>query len=389
VRDPEDAAALVVITLRAALRGEGSWGRAVAARVDVAAFAEPRELARLPGHVRPIVARLVGQDAAIARDGASADERLVIAAERVLAGVSATEIAALAEGPYTDELRRMAEARPPFRGDAVAEAAARHASLVAPGTASAEQLRAIVAAYLRDPAVADRLGRDAVAGAADAAAMDATLAAIFDGLGDPARARAAWQAAVDASAEPAFVRGLAEAQARQGDADAALISATTAAAASGDPAVVWTAVARELAGAGKYVQALEAARSAIDLAGPESLAAALEVAISASHALGRDAQAEALAAERARAVGQDEAHEGDPTDGRAALEAYREHASGGTIARLWVASRWNRRDVALRAALHAATAADDARHAVIAGELVALAGDRDPQVGCAAVAALR
>src|SRR6185436_11931608 len=121
-------------------------------------------------------------------------------------------------------------------------------------------LRAIAVAYRRDPAIAERLGRDGVAGATDAAAMHATLGALFDALGDPARARAEWQAAVDASPEPRFVRGLAEAQARQGDPDAALISATTAAAASGDAAVVWTSVARLLALAGKYVHALEAAR---------------------------------------------------------------------------------------------------------------------------------
>jgi tetratricopeptide (TPR) repeat protein len=427
VREPAEVAALAVITLRAALRGEGSRGRMLAARVDLAAFAEPKELARLPAFARPTVARLVGLEAELPHDGATPDERLVIAAERVMAGASAAEIAAMiSESTYGAELRRVAEAGQPFHGNAVVEAAARHASgLLAemastasraspasmaspapmalaspapaaspvstplPSRASIEQLRAIVTAYLRDPAIADRLGRDAVAGATDGAAMHATLGALFDGLGDPGRARAAWQAAVDASPEPIFVRGLAVAQARQGDADAALVSATTAAAASGDPAVVWTAVARELEGAGKYVHALEAVRSAIDLAGPETLPAALDVAIAASHALGRDAQAEALAAQRARVVGRDEGHDGDPTDGKAALAAYRERASGGTIARLWVASRWNRRDVALRAALYAATAPEDARHAVIAGELIEIAGDRDLDLGCAAVAALR
>lgn len=391
VRDPDDAAALAVITLRQALRGEVSWGAALAARVDLAAFADPEQLAQLPRHAQPIFARLVGRRAPIPSDGATPDERLVIAAERVLAGADAGEIAALVgTGPYAGELHRVAATRAPFTGHARAEAAARHASLVVPGTARPGELQAIVVAYTRDPAIADRLGRDAVARAADAAAMHATLAALFDALGDPARARAAWQAAIDASPEPAFLRGLAEAQARQGDPDAALVTATTAAAASGDPAIVWTSVARALAGAGTYVHALEAARSAIDLSGPETLAAALEVAIAASQALGRDTQAARLAEQRARvAPGRGVPGETDPTDAEAALDAYRRHASASAIARLWVASRWNPRDIELRAALLGATTPDDARHAVITGELVELAGDRDPALRRAAVAALR
>ena len=86
VRDPADAAALAVITLHQALRGEASWGAALAARVDLAAFADPKQLAKLPHDVQPIFARLVGRDAAIPSDGATPDQRLVIAAERVLAG---------------------------------------------------------------------------------------------------------------------------------------------------------------------------------------------------------------------------------------------------------------------------------------------------------------
>ena len=391
VSDPADAAALAVITLHQALRGEVSWGAALAARVDLAAFADPKQLAKLPRHVQPIFARLAGRDATIPGDGATADQRLVIAAERVLAGAGVGEIAPLiGTAPYSDELRRVAATRPPFTGDARAEAAARHASLIAGEAARAGELRAIVAAYLRDPVIADRLGRDAVASAPDAAAMHATLAALFDALGDPARARAAWQAAIDASPEPAFVRGLAEACARQGDPDAALVAATTAAAASGDPAIVWTGVARALAGAGHYVHALDAARSAIDLSGPETLAAALDVAVVASQALGRDAQAAALATQRARsAQGRSVPGDADPTDAAAALAAYKQRASGSTIARMWVASRWNPRDVELRAALLGATTLDDARHAVITGELVDLAGDRDPSLRRAAAAALR
>jgi tetratricopeptide (TPR) repeat protein len=315
--------------------------------------------------------------------------------------------------------------RAPFSGDARSEAAAHHAAGAVAGEAVGSaprgierseavgsaprgiersetvgsdpgaigRLRAIAAAFRRDPAIADRLGREAVAGAVDAAAMHATLGALFDAIGDPARARAEWQAAVDASSEPAFLRGLAGAQARQGDADAALITATSAAAASGDPAVVWVAVARSLTEAGRHVHALDAARSAIDLAGPDALPAALETAIAASRALGRDRQAAELSARRARiAATGGTLGDRDPTDAAAALDGHRAErgpAGDAAIARLWTAARWNPRCVELRAALLAALPAGDPRRAVIAGELVDLAGDPDREVGRAAAAALR
>lgn len=392
VRDPADAAALAVITLHQALRGEVSWGAALAARVDRAAFAEPAQLAAVPAFARPVIAWLAEREppSPPPGDGATPDERLVIAAARVLAGGGADELAGWVDGgAYADALRQVVAPRAPFAGDARAEAAAHHASLAVAGTAGIDALRAIAAAFARDPAIADRLARDAVAGASDAAAMHATLGALFDAIGDPARARAAWQAAVDASAEPAFLRGLAEAEARGGDGDAALVTATSAAAASGDPAVVWTAIARALAGSGRYVHALEAARSAIDLAGPETIAAALESAIAASRALGRDAQAQALAGQRAHVAPAGGLGDRDPTDAVAALEAYRRQPGTATVAQLWVASRWNPRDVELRAALIAAVPAGDPRRAVIAGELVELAGGADRELGRAAAAAMR
>src|SRR5262249_13544317 len=78
-----EAAAPAAITLRAARRGEGAWGRLLAARVDIA---------HLPRPVRPVFARLLGRQEAGASDGelasASPDARLVAAAERALAGAS-------------------------------------------------------------------------------------------------------------------------------------------------------------------------------------------------------------------------------------------------------------------------------------------------------------
>jgi tetratricopeptide (TPR) repeat protein len=244
----------------------------------------------------------------------------------------------------------------------------------------------IARAHMRDGSIAERLGRDYVASATDAALANATLGALFDALGDPARARAAWHAAVESSAEPGFVRGLAEAAARAGDAAAALVFATQAAAAWGDPAAVWAGVARALVTTGQSVDALTAARSAIDLAGPDVLPHALDLAIAASKALGRQAQVDALVARRARLAA---LLPREDAEVQAVLAAHREQPTASTIASLWVASRDAARDVEIRAALAAALDGDDPRRATIVAELVALAGDPDSERALDAVSALR
>lgn len=246
-------------------------------------------------------------------------------------------------------------------------------------------LQPIVLAFGRDPAIAERMARDLVAASVDAAAGHATIGALFDALSDPARARVEWQAAVDSSPEPAFVRGLAMATARAGDPDAALIFATKAAAASGDPAVVWLGLARALEGVARHVEALVAARNALDLAGPDVVSQALEVATAASLALGRTSQADALLARGARRPDRTEAD----SEVANALAAFRQLPTAGTIARIWVATRNHPHDVASRVALMSALERDDARRAAISAELVVLAGDADDAVGLAAVYALR
>ena len=230
-------------------------------------------------------------------------------------------------------------------------AATRYA--LARASAPAEDVYAIARAFEREPAVADRLARDVVAASVDEAAGHAAVGALFDALGDPSRARTAWQAAVDASAEPAFVRGLAEATARAGDAPAAIVFATTAAAAWGDPAVVWLAVARDLIDANLPVDALVAARSAIELGDAETLPAAYDLAIAASRALGRDTQADAFAALRVKLA----------------------PAAPDLVTTL--------------AAELAKLPADDPRRLGDTGKLVELAGSPDPALGLAAVRALK
>jgi hypothetical protein len=265
-----------------------------------------------------------------------------------------------------------------------AAVAARYAA--ARSSVDVKALLPIATAFHRDPAIAERLGRDLVAANVDAAIAHAALGALFDALGDPGRARAAWQAAAAGSAEPAFVRGLAEATARGGDGAAALVFATQAAAAWGDPAVVWAAVADALLASGQYVDALAAARSAIDLAGPEVLPRALDVAIAASRGLRRNAQADALLVQRAQLGPRSKTAD---ADAQAALVAHREQPTASTIASLWVASRAHPRDIELRAALIDALDADDPRRATVTAELVTLAADPDQDRAFAAVSALR
>jgi tetratricopeptide (TPR) repeat protein len=403
-----DAAAWAYITLQAALvEGRSSWSAQLARRVRI----EQLDRAEVPAFARPIFARLAGQPIAGVGDAALGElapwQRLLVAADRVLAGATRAQVATalgdVATTPEGQAILAILEPKAlPVHGEphdvATWQYLARRGLVIEMPTASA-----ILAGYRRDPAIADRVARDFVMRAPDAAAANAALGALWSVLDDPARARAAWQAAVDGSPEPAFVRGLADAVARAGDPDAALVHGMTAAAADGDPAVVWISLSRVMSGVGSGHHALEAARSAIDLAGREALALALDAAITASRTMGRMSQVEALAARRAKLapliaarpdVGAVDAEvalraDDDPTDALGALAAYERRPTVTTIARMWIASRWNGHDVALRAALLEAIALDDPRRALLVAELVGLAGSRDADEGHSAIRALR
>ncbi len=385
IADPIDAAAVIAIALRDSVRTGEGFGRAIARHVDLVALAgsDPQhpfpEVAR---QARAVFARLIGSAAPIPTDAelATADERTAAAAARALAGLPIGDsdvVAQLAASDTPDA--PAADATASDVDDPLATAVAAAVARVLPRGANGVAIARIVAGYRRDPAIADRLARDAVAESDDAALGEALVGATFDALGDPARARTAWQAAVDAAAEPRFQAGLALAIARAGDGDAALVAATAAAAASGDPAVVWLAVARALAGVGKPVHAIEAARYAIELADAGVAIGALDVAAAASRVLGRDAQADAFAARRAKLSPEVAPNDDDPTDAIAAVAAYRRFQTATTIARLWVASRWSRADAASRVALLAALEPSDARRTVIRAELVRLAGGADAE----------
>ncbi len=396
--DPTAASAFAVITLRGALHGEGAWGRAFVARVEVGKLHEDA----LAPPLRSFVARLAGRAPSRVTDGEIAAAppglRLVAAADRALAGESVQAVRA-ALGPLAEDddgralLAIAAPAVPYLGADPAAAAAARyaHARVAMHGDAgvpSEAALLAIARAFRRDPEIAVRLGRELVASAFDAALGHAAVGALFDAVGDPARSRVEWQAAYDDSHEPELAIGLALSVARTGDGDAALVDASTAAAASGDPGATWVAISHALFTGHRTVDALTAARSALDLAGPDALPDALDAAAVASRELGRAAQADALVAQRARLAPPTAHAIADPTDAAAAFEALRQTATASTIARAWVAARWNPREVELRAALLDAIARDDPRRAALIADLVALAGDPDPERGLAAALAL-
>lgn len=257
----------------------------------------------------------------------------------------------------------------------------------------------LLAAYRSSPGAAERVAGDFVASSADGAFAHAQLGAFYDALGDTARARIEWSAAVDGSHEPAFYLGLAIAVARAGDPDAALIHGTMAAAASGDPASAWITIANALTEARAFPQALEASRSALDLAGRERLADALAVAAAASTGMGRTSQAAALTTRRERlpALPSNPIHVdaiATPAvpvsleERDAALDAHAQRPTVATTAQLWVISRTHPRDLEVRRVLMTATSGDDPRRAVIVAEIIGLAGDRDLQVGRAAIVTL-
>jgi len=288
-------------------------------------------------------------------------------------------------GPVAPPVAFTPPIEPIALADAPFVAAARYAHARFPGAPDEAALLAIARAFRTEPAVADRLARDLVAAGVDASAGHAAVGALFDALGDPSRARAAWQAAVEGSPEPLFVRGLAEAAARTGDGSAALIFATQAAAAWGDPAVVWIDVGNVLERTGLHVDALTCARSALELAGPDQLPRALDLAITASRSLGRTAQADAMVLQRVQAGARPAPDASDPD---AAMLAYRMLPTAGTAARMWVASRAHPDALELRVALLAALADDDPRRATLVSELVALAADPDPERALAAAYAV-
>jgi hypothetical protein len=246
------------------------------------------------------------------------------------------------------------------------------------------ELLVVARAFRRDPTIAARLGRELVGRSIDRAVGQAAVGALFDALGDPARARTMWLGASEDSDDAAIVTDYACAVARTSDGDAALVAGASAAAASGDPAVTWLQIGHALMRGGRALDVITAMRSAIDLAGANALAEALELAIEASRRVGRDAQADRLAAQRAQLLPPPV----DPVERVEVGRLARHDPDASMLAAAWVATRADPGDIALRAALVVALERDDVRRQTIIDELVARAGDRDPERALTAVLAL-
>ena len=248
------------------------------------------------------------------------------------------------------------------------------------------ELVGVANAFRRDPAIAERLARELIGRSVDSALAGAAIGAVFDALGDPARARTAWLAASTESDESAIVAGYAAAAARAGDGDAALVVATGAAAASGDPAWTWLDIGRALLRGHRPTDAITTMRTAMDLAGANALAATLDLAIEASRQVGREAQADALAARRAVLSPAPTGHAAQRVE---LAELGQRAPNASVLAATWVMTRADLSDVELRAALYAALERDDPRRATLELELIGLAADADSDRGLAAALALQ
>jgi len=286
--------------------------------------------------------------------------------------------ASIARPALVDDLA--ADTTPPI--DLGALAAARYAARAMPAGASVRALAELASAYVRDPALAVHRVRNYIDGDIDDIASEARIAALYDALGDPARARTHWQRCADAEPSAELELALALAIARTGDAPAAVVTATAAAAASGDPAAIWLALGHAFARVGRPVEAMAAARAAVELAGADRAADALDLAIATSRALGRSAQASALADRRGALQ--------VPIDEPArSLVAYERMPTAGTLAALYVAVRAAPDAIDERIALVRTLDREDPRWLAIARELADLADAADRERGLAAVEAIR
>jgi tetratricopeptide (TPR) repeat protein len=290
--------AWLVLAARAWLRGDApSYTAAVRAHFS------GDDLGATPSWAHPTLLRLRGGDAAAYRaalDDAVRDllgigrgARLVVAVELAQAGRSRAEIeSALGDdhGTLADALLARLASGADQAPDLAHAAAARALRGHADPRASIDDIANIAAAYLRDPAAADRAADDWIAKDVDVAARAPIAAALFAAMGDPARARALWQRAADASpGELRVVRGLALAAAATDDPDAAMIFATNEAAASGDAAPALVEIARALAAHGRYDHALELVHLALQLVPRDDAAPLYDLAIAWSRAEGKDA----------------------------------------------------------------------------------------------------
>lgn len=400
---PERAGAWTTLALRRWLAGETrGFGVDLGRRVDLAAVAARAD--ELPAFAAATVLRLAGDadgaaaalDGVLTRPPAEPSERAVVLIEAAVQGRGARELEAFGRAGPDDALLAVARARVAARERAPepspAAAARWFHALDAPLAASwegepppapaiplalvdpsrvaadagvpeaAEALGAIAAAYLREPAVADRRAERFADRAVAAGAHVPALVQLFHELGDPARAMR-WSARLLAESpmHPPYLLWAGAAAAAEGDPERAEVFFQRGAAASGDAGAASLEAARSLLAFGHPVHALGAGKRALQLTAPGEAQEVLAVVASADRALGRELAARA--AERrlpARRSARDDALAGedlaalrrlaerDPTDAALAAAVLR---LAGPEARgaLERAARWNPRDAELLA----------------------------------------
>ncbi|HWM86192.1 MAG TPA: hypothetical protein VNO33_10155, partial [Kofleriaceae bacterium] len=158
-------------------------------------------------------------------------------------------------------------------------------------------LGAVARAYLRDPALADRLAGEFADGAPALGQRGPLLVELFARLGDPARA---WQWAERVSASSPdhapYLLAAGLAAAATGDVARADVFFVRGAAASGDAGAASLLAARGFLAVSRPLAALTAARRAFDLTAPgePERAAAIELAARALDLLDRDEDATVL-----------------------------------------------------------------------------------------------
>ena len=174
---------------------------------------------------------------------------------------------------------------------------------IAPGGAldagAADGLARVARAYLRDPALADRLASELADGGFALGQRGPLLVELFARLGDPARAwKWAERTCASSPDHAPYLLAAGLAAVGTGDSPRADVFFVRAAGASGDAGATSLTAARALLAAGRALPALTAARRAYDLTAPgePEHAAAIELAAASLDLLGRGADATALRA---------------------------------------------------------------------------------------------